>query len=96
MQIVHDTTGETVSDSEEGMFSAKFELTTALDPLYDGQSKSAEERLNSLEDEEEEADLTFTLEDPEAKPSLDLLERVDGLFRLLELVTDRGANGAGE
>jgi hypothetical protein len=30
------------------------------------------------------------------KPSLDLLDRINGMFRLLDLVTEQGSNGLGQ
>ena len=41
-------------------------------------------------------DDTIIVEKVVSKPSLDLLDRIPGLHRLLDLVTEQGSNGLGQ
>jgi hypothetical protein len=53
-------------------------------------------RASYFYDDKDQSELTFSGENSATNPSLDLLDRIKRMYRLLELVSDKGVSGAGK
>lgn len=51
---------------------------------------------NPLNDDDDSIKKSQTRSKKQMMPSLDLLERVEGMYRLLDLIPEQGSGGAGE
>jgi hypothetical protein len=90
-----------ISDSDVEMHSARSELTS-VPPGTNHQAPSINQNgidqtnssLHPPDDTGHEDD-TLLLDEPPASPSLDLLSRVKGMYRLLDLLCEEGSGGIG-
>ncbi|PVF98363.1 hypothetical protein CPB86DRAFT_733118 [Serendipita vermifera] len=85
-------------DTDTEMLTARSQVTS---PPYakshrsqDVGEREKQTRASYFSEEKDQSDHTFQAEKPATNPSLDLLDRVERMYRLLELVSDKGVSGA--